>query len=221
MCLRPSSRICISMCARLNWRICLQNVLLLRLLFCRRASGPGCPRQPMQPPLLPLRWKMGFVVWIFCWVILDFMGSSRDLVQASGPCTSITTLTCHKFCLTSLLPSSLENIGVLLSIHHPDSLLLSKGSSSHLGMDDIFNMDQTVPVRFYAPSSRTVPSSSVSIFVQNLVVHSSSRCRTTHAQYSKCQPHFHNLEELARSPRLRFAPPGASADQLIQSPARL
>ncbi len=57
------------------------------LVLC--VSGRGCP-MARRGRLIPLpRRRKGFVVWIYCWVIRNFMGSCRGLVRVSGPCTSV------------------------------------------------------------------------------------------------------------------------------------
>ena len=87
MCLGRSSRTYISLCWRRNWRRCIRTKLPSSKLLIGRASGRGCPHRRVPPP--PLRWMMGFVAWIVCWVIRSSLDSCQVLVQVSGPCMSV------------------------------------------------------------------------------------------------------------------------------------
>jgi hypothetical protein len=103
MCLERSSRICISLCGRTNWRICFRNKFHSPLLPALRALGRDYPMARHGRLTLPPLRRMGFVAWIYCWVIRNFMGSCRGLVRVSGPCTSVCCEGGHMVHSTALL----------------------------------------------------------------------------------------------------------------------
>ncbi|KAI0287362.1 hypothetical protein BC826DRAFT_51305 [Russula brevipes] len=75
-----SCRTCTSLCVRRSSRRCRRNT--------SPWSGPRMPRA-LPWAFLPMRRRMASVAWIACWGIRCFMGSSRGLARASGPCSSV------------------------------------------------------------------------------------------------------------------------------------